>query len=162
MKTRPARPQKKAADRVDAELDQIDVDPCCPCGFLVAADRVDVPSETSSVQHKRSDTDDAEQDNDWYRDWPQLFLSKDAVPRLQLVDGIDMVPHNEAAKGVHGPQGNDQGWQSAPGDQVSVEEAADQPKQKGHTQGKRDVDGRWPLLGEQPRENTGDGQDRPY
>ena len=54
---------KKAADRVDAEFDKIDVDPRCSRRVLVAADCVDVPSEASAVQHKGCDTRHTEQDN---------------------------------------------------------------------------------------------------
>src|SRR6202022_3673996 len=90
---------KKAADREDAEFDKIDVVPRCPRRVLVAADCVDVPSEASAVQHKRRDTRHTEQDNDRYRDRTDLFLSEDAVPRLKLVDGIDVVPNDEDANG---------------------------------------------------------------
>src|SRR6516225_8249078 len=107
---------QKPADGVDAKLNKIHVNARCSCCILIAADRVDVPSETCSIQHKRRDARDSKQDDDRYRYRTDLFLSKDAIPRLKLVNRIYMIPYDKSAVGIHGTKGNNEGRQRAPGD----------------------------------------------
>ena len=60
----PREAAEEAADRIDAELHQLDVDARCPRRVLVAADRIDVAAEAGPVEDQRGDERHRKQNDD--------------------------------------------------------------------------------------------------